>query len=108
MILGLYIQRDRPNRTLYIDQSAYIQGVLEKFGLLSAIPITLPAQDRNALGKAQLGEGLADQALYQSGIGYSSWVSRCTRFDITYMVNQLASYYNKPTIRHWNTVVRIL
>lgn len=108
VILGLYIQRDRPNRTLYLDQSAYIQGVIEKFGLQGASPITLPASGRNALGKAQPGEALADQALYQSGIGCLTWVSRCSRYDITYIVNQLASYCSEPTIRHWNAVVRIL
>ena len=107
-ILGLYIQRDRPNRALYLDQSTYIQGVLEKFGLQGASPITLPASDRNALGKAQPGEALADQALYQSGIGCLIWISRCSRYDITYMVNQLASYCSEPTIRHWNAVIRIL
>ena len=108
VILGLHITRDRRNRTMYVDQSTYIQGVLEKFGLQGATPITLPASDRNALGKALPGETLADQSLYQSGIGCVSWISRCSRYDITYMANQLASYCSEPTIRHWNAIVRIL
>jgi hypothetical protein len=108
IILGLRVSRDRRHRTLYIDQSSYIKSVLEKFGLQEASPITLPAQDRNALGKALPGEISADQALYQSGIGSLGWISRCSRYDITYMTNQLASYCNEPTIRHWNAAVRIL
>jgi len=108
VILGLRVQRDRLKRTLYIDQGAYIQGIVEKYGLQGASSITLPIQDRNALGKAAPGEALADQALYQSAIGSIRWISRGTRYDITYVVNQLASYCSEPTIRHWNAVVRVL
>jgi hypothetical protein len=32
-ILGIRVTRDRANRALYIDQSLYIQGLLEKYKL---------------------------------------------------------------------------
>jgi len=100
VILGIRVQRDRANRTLSLDQSLYIQGIIEKYRLKEAKPISLPAQDRNALGKALPREALADQALYQSAIGSLSWVARGTRLDIAYIVNQLASYCSEPIVRH--------
>lgn len=108
VILGIRVQRDRPKKTLYLDQTLYLQGIIDKYGLQGAKPITLPVQDRNSLGKASPGEALADQVLYQSAIGSLSWVARGTRWDIAYIVNQLASYCSEPTIRHWNAVVRVL
>lgn len=108
VILGLQVHRDRPNKTLTINQSSYIHGVITKYGLQGATPIKLPISDRNALGKAMAGEPLADQALYQSAIGSIAWIARGTRYDIAYTVNQLASYCSEPTVRHWNALLRVL
>ena len=108
MILGLQVQRDRPNRTLTLNQSLYIKGILQQFKLQDAKPVTLPMADRNSLGKALPGELRADQALYQSAIGAIGWVARGTRWDIAYAVNQLASYCSEPTIRHWNALIRVM
>jgi hypothetical protein len=35
------------------------------------------------------------------------WVARGTRPDITYTVGQLSQHYSAPTIRHWNSVLRV-
>jgi Reverse transcriptase (RNA-dependent DNA polymerase)/Integrase core domain/GAG-pre-integrase domain len=107
-ILGLQVQRDRPNRTLKIDQSHYIQEVLERFRLQDAKPINLPVTDRNTLIVGQSTEELADQSLYQQAIGSLIWIAKGTRFDIQYATGQLSQYCNCPTIRHWNAVLRVL
>ena len=56
LILGLRIRRNRQVRTLYIDQSEYIQGLVERFRLGDAKPLNLPITNRSALTKGQLRE----------------------------------------------------
>jgi len=80
------VRRDRPNRILYLDQSEYIAGLIERFRLEEAKPMNLPVNDRNTLIVGQPGEVQADQSLYQEAIGYTTWVSKGSRPDITYTV----------------------
>lgn len=108
VILGLRVQRNRLKRTLKIDQTLYIQALLQRFKLQEATPTTLPMVGRESLGKALKEEPRCDQALYQSAIGGLSWVYRGTRLDIAYPVNQLASYCSDPSVRHWNAALRVM
>jgi hypothetical protein len=108
VLLGIRVLRDRANKTLTIDQSTYIESLLEKYGLQGAKPIALPVTDREALTAGLPGEQLADQALYQSAVGSVGWVARGTRFDIAYILNQLSRFCSEPTVRHWNALVRVL
>jgi hypothetical protein len=107
-ILGLHVQRDRPNRTLRIDQGQYIQALISRFRLVDAKPVTLPVADRHTLYKAQDTESRADQSLYQQAIGCLTWVSKGTRPDLGYAVGQLSQHCSEPTVRHWNAVLRVL
>ena len=107
-ILGLSIQRDRKQRILTISQAAYIEETLEKFNLSNAKPANLPVSDRRTLVATQPNETQADQSLYQQAIGRLMWISNSTRFDIAYSVGQLSQHCNRPTIRHWNSVLQVL
>ena len=49
IILGIRVRRNRQERSLKIDQSGYIQELLERHRLVDAKPIKLPISDRNAL-----------------------------------------------------------
>ncbi len=40
--LGINIHRDRPNKCLEIDQSQYLRGVLQRFGMADANPNPTP------------------------------------------------------------------
>lgn len=108
LILGIRIRRDRSNRTLYIDQSEYIQELIQRFRLGDAKPVNLPISDRNTLIAGQPGEQRADQSLYQEAIGCTTWVSKGSRPDIAYVIGQLSQHCNEPTVRHWNAVLRVL
>ena len=88
-ILGIRITRDRKKRTLSINQSLYIDKLIERFGLGDAKPINLPASDRNALTRGHPKEPETNQHLYQEGIGGMTWVAKGTRIDIAYVVGQL-------------------
>jgi len=36
------------------------------------------------------------------------WVAKGTKADILYAIAQLSQHCNMPTIRHWNSVLRVL
>ena len=46
VILGIRVLRDRLKRTLTLDQSTYIQSLIEKYRLQEATPVVLPINDR--------------------------------------------------------------
>lgn len=106
-ILGLRVHRNRGLRTVTIDQTEYIHQAVQRFGMGSAKPVTLPVSDRNTLVAASTTEPQADQALFQQAIGSLMWVAKGTRFDIAYVVGQLSQHCNAPTVRHWNSVLRV-
>jgi len=108
LILGIRVRRERRNRTLSIDQSQYIQGLIGRFRLEHSTPVTLPVNDRNTLITGLPGEPQANQALYQQAIGCLIWLAKGSRPDIAYAVGQLSQHCNEPTIRHWNAVLRVL
>ena len=108
LILGLKVLRDRAKGTLKINQTAYIQSLIDRFRLQDAKPVGLPVGDRNTLVQGTADESQADQALYLQATGSLSWVAKGTRADITYAVGQLSQYCNAPTIRHWNSILRVL
>ena len=71
--------------------------------------MSLPITDRNTIMRDSTGsEPQADQALYQSAIGTLTWIAKCTRPDISYVVGQLSQHYSAPTTRHWNAALRVL
>jgi hypothetical protein len=107
-ILGSRVRRNRQNRTLYLDQEAYITEVISRFRLQEAAPVTLPVGDRNTLIRGRPDELQADQALYQSAIGALTWITKSSRPDIAYAVGQLSQHCIDPKIRHWNAVLRVL
>ena len=86
LILGIRVCRDHTKRTLFLDQSEYIAGLIERFRLEKAKPVNLPVNDRNTLIAGQLGEEQANQSLYQEAIGCAIWVLKGSCPDITYVV----------------------
>jgi hypothetical protein len=108
LILGIKVTRNRKERTLKLSQKAYIQGLVERFRLQGASPVTLPVGDRSALTVGQNGEAQADQALYMQAIGSLLYIAKSTRFDVLYAVGQLSQHITAPTVRHWNQVLKVI
>jgi cytoskeletal protein CcmA (bactofilin family) len=68
LILGLKVLRNRATGTLKINQTAYIQGLIDKFRLQDAKLVGLFIRDRNTLVQGTTDESQADQALYLQAI----------------------------------------
>jgi hypothetical protein len=106
--LGLHITRDRSNRTLTIDQESYIRELLLELGVEKLHGISTPISDYRSIGKPIGDEPRTDQVQFHNLIGKLSWISNCTRPDITFTVNRLAQLVQNPTMANWNAAMRVL
>jgi hypothetical protein len=97
-------------------QPAHIDKLVATFGDLADLskPRGLPMKPGLRLCKSGTSDDAASPPLdvsqysYRALIGSLSYISCCTRPDITYAVNQLARYSNAPTVAHWQAAVDCL
>jgi Reverse transcriptase (RNA-dependent DNA polymerase) len=68
--LGFQIKRDRKSKTISINQQAYIESVVEKFGLTNAKSVATP-MDTNAKFTIQQCPMTLNQVARMNGIPYS-------------------------------------
>ena len=89
-------------------QPAYIEKLLNKFGMQDAKPVSTPVDTSVNIIKATDNDDCVDQQLYQSAIGSLLYLSVGTRPDITYAVSNLTRFSAMPTKQHWITLKRVI
>jgi hypothetical protein len=108
-IVGWRITRDRSKRTLTIDQSGYITGLLEQYNMEQCKPDLTPGTMRELL-YAEDGSLLdtARKTEYASLIGALQYPANSCRPDIQQAVNALGALNGKPKPVHFAAGMRIL
>ncbi|KAK6149115.1 hypothetical protein DH2020_016640 [Rehmannia glutinosa] len=104
VILGIKISRTTNGLTL--DQSHYVDKILEKFSKDDTSLARTPIDTSQHLSKNR-GEAVS-QLEYSRVIGSLMYLMSCTRPDIAYAVSKLSRYTNNPGHDHWKGIVRIL
>jgi len=111
--LGFEIKRDRKARTISINQSAYIQRVLEKFNLTNAKPVSTPMEPAAQFSVEQCPSSM-NQLSRMKGIPYSEaigsilWAAVVSRPDIAFAVGTLSQFIQNPGHVHWEGVKRVI
>ena len=107
-ILGMSVHRDRQQKILTIDQKAYLENVLAKFGMDDCKSIATPLDSSvNLVSRAEDEESF-DVTLYQSAIGSLNYAAICTRPDLATVVGKLGKFMQNPGKEHWVAVKRVL
>ena len=112
-ILGLQISVNALDHSISICQTAYIESLLERYGLANANPVSTPLDPNVDLDRREDDEdskkGSTDQvtAGFPALIGSLMYLAIGTRPDIAFAVTKLAQYTSKPTSTHWTAVKRI-
>jgi hypothetical protein len=102
--LGMKVTRNPKSGTINLDQSQYIQKVLEKFSMTEAKPANTPmSSDPDATEKTEPAD-----APYREAVGCLMYAMIGTRPDIAYAVSVASRYLENPEIKHWVLVKRIL
>jgi len=93
-----------------LSQTAYINGVLERFGMSGCASVPTPMTHAGSeLGPREDGKATKTEIHdYASMLGCLLWIAQCTRPDISYAVSKLARYMANPSLDHFKAAKRIL
>ena len=90
---------------LEIAQKAFVEGVLNRFGVNSSSDI--PATPSVELGPREEGEP-KEYWPHKKAVGSRMWLSTMTRPHISNAVHAVSRHYHHPTGRHWKAVLKIM
>jgi hypothetical protein len=106
--IGILVQRDREDRKLRIDQSGYIDMILQRFDMEESNPVATPIATGTRLEKATEDDRTIDVKPYQSMVGSQMYGMLCTRPDIAFAVSQVSQFNASPIATHEAVARRIL
>jgi len=108
-ILGIKVQRDRPQRSIYLSQQSYIEEVLQRFDMHNSKPVDTPMHTDTKLTKPADDEPHSSPSIpYQSAVGSLMYALTCTRPDIAFAVSTVSRFSSRYTEQHWKAVKRIM
>lgn len=104
--LNVLIKRDH-NGSIHISQETYVEGIIRQFRMDDAKPVSTPIE------RGTLTEEVADVELTAAPYRGSAticlmYLAVAIRLDISYVVNYISQFLEKPEKRHWEMVKRIL
>ena len=103
--LGIHINISKDKGRIQINQSRYINELLERFQMVDSKPSPVPIDPTSKSAY----EGEVDISLqYRELVGALNYASLGTRLDISFAVGFLSRYLDKPTKHLWNTALKTL
>lgn len=95
---------------LSMRQSCYIKSIIERFKLDHANPVDIPLPAHIKLDEQGVkgSESKEAHVPYRQLLGSLNYASTTSRPDITYSVNLLARFSQKPRLAHWHILKNIL
>ena len=106
--LGISVEYDVNQKSLWLHQKQYSLNILDKYGLSEAKVVSTPADLNVKLEKNDSVSKLVDPLNYQSVVGSLLYVAIATRPDIAQAVGAVSKFSSKPTEAHLTAVKRIL
>ena len=112
-LLGVKITRDRQNRTITLSQGAYIESILNDFGMADCKP-TLTPMDPGALLSHEQCPKTPREQLEMQGHPYARLLGKVMYAylisfpQLTFAVRTLAQFMHNPGKPHWEALKRVL
>jgi Reverse transcriptase (RNA-dependent DNA polymerase) len=107
--LGLHIIRNHPKRTISVDQTRYIQHILEHFDMQTYLPTYTPLPTDTILtDNPEKESDTSFTTHYQQIVGSLMYAMLGTRPDICFAVNRLSQYGSNPTHDHMLAAQHVL
>ena len=117
-ILGFKIERNPESREIRLSQSAYVRGLLERFGMEGANAVATPVEnftlvkadpfDSDRATPKELRAFNEQRSLYQSIVGSVMWCAVSTRADLGFAAGYLSRLNSNPTAEHLKAPKRVL
>lgn len=106
--LGVEVERDRNKGTISLGQNRYVENILKRMQLEGADVHSAPTPLDNAEhlleASTDPNEKLHSPSEYATAIGMLMYAAICTRPDISFAVQTLSQFNQKPTETHWSAV----
>ena len=108
--LGIEIEQDPHDKSILLHQSAYIQQLLEKFGMENCSPKATPMLRNLKLDPINAGNNLPPEETtrYQSAVGGIMFLTTQTRPDIAFATSVLSRFLTKPQEAHQKALQHLL
>uniref|UniRef100_H3H9M2 Uncharacterized protein n=1 Tax=Phytophthora ramorum TaxID=164328 RepID=H3H9M2_PHYRM len=106
--LGIEIDRNREDKTILMNQRAYIKRLAEKFGVDKCKAVHTPADCNSKLVKMTEEEAFVAKYPYRELVGALMYLATCTRPDIAQAVGEVAKFCKRYNKSHWVAAKRIL
>ncbi|GJQ75229.1 hypothetical protein Trydic_g9829 [Trypoxylus dichotomus] len=105
----LDIEFNIKNEKISLLQKGYIQDVLERFGMTDCKPVSTSLNPNDRLMKS-IREPTEEQSKqpYRELVGALTYLSLCTRLDISFEVSYLAQFNDCHRNEHWSAAARVL
>jgi hypothetical protein len=105
IVLGIEIHRDRRNGALALSQKAYLENILNKYGMHMSKPTPAPIVKGDSFGKYQCSKNKYEleqmkAVPYASAVGSLQYAQVCTRPDLSFVTGILGRYRSNPGIEH--------
>lgn len=104
--LGVKIEQNKKDGSIWIGQPAYCTSLLQKFGMENCKPVKNPVSTTSRLAKATEEDSIVDKELYQANVGSLLYLATMTRPDIAFAVSNVAKFCCKPNSSHCRTAVK--
>ncbi|CAG7717827.1 unnamed protein product [Allacma fusca] len=105
--LGMSIDYDREKGVLKINQTAYIDRVLKRFGMTQATPKEVP-MDKGAIIVPNFDESLRTKHPFRELLGALMYAMLFSRPDLSVALNLLSRVQEMPTDNHWKYLTSVL
>lgn len=90
-----------------LDQSKYIENVLDKFNMRNCKPINTPLEVNKKWLESKQKEIVCDERMpYQNLIGCLMYIAVCNRPDIMHAISVLSQFNNYYEAKHWQAAKR--
>lgn len=107
-ILGFKLTRNRIQRSIRIAQTAYINQIIERFGLTEAKGVATPLVHGLHLTSSQEETDPELQTTYRAIVGSIMWLAIASRPDIAYAASVLGQFNANPNEQHLTSAKRVL
>jgi hypothetical protein len=106
--LGINVIRNWKEHLIGLNQGAYIDHLVEEYGLVTAKVAHTPLEKSLPLLAAKPGERMCNADYYQRLIGSLNHLAVFTRPDIAFSVSKLAQFNSNPTATHLTAALHML
>lgn len=104
--MGLRIKVNRSNGMTIIDQTTFVERILDKFRMNNSKPVATPVESGLKLIKAEQEDDIQGQ--YQQLVGSLMYLMLGTRPDLCFAISYFSRYQDKATKTHWTQLKRVL